>query len=177
MNYRLILLAGISTVALSACSGNGDNSGEAAVEAPASQPAEMSAGAPAEAPAAPATIESSSARVFIISPDDGATVESPVKVVFGIENFGLAPAGTYEARTGHHHLLIDTELPPMGEAIPADDNHLHFGKAQTETTIELSPGEHTLRLLLADGNHVPHNPVLVSAPVTITVTDGSAGVE
>ena len=65
----------------------------------------------------------------------------------------------------------------MGEPIPADDNHLHFGKAQTEATIELSPGEHTLRLLLADGNHVPHNPALVSAPVTITVTEGSAGVE
>lgn len=172
MNYRLLMLAGFSAFLLNACS-SGDDAAQTAGESPAMPPSETMD----EAPAEPETIESSSARVFIVSPADGDIVTSPVTVVFGIENFGLAPAGTYEAGTGHHHLLIDTELPPMGEPIPADDNHLHFGKAQTEATIELSPGEHTLLLLLGDGNHVPHDPVLVSGPVTITVTDGSDGVE
>ena len=169
MNYRSLLLTGAVAALLTACSGG-------------NEPAEPTASAPAPAPepaaeAAAETVQSSSARVFIISPEDGAAVTSPVTVVFGIENFGLAPAGTYEERTGHHHLLIDTELPPMGQPIPADDNHLHYGKAQTEAIVELAPGEHSLRLLLGDGNHVPHDPALVSAPITITVTEGSGEVE
>lgn len=96
---------------------------------------------------------------------------SPVTVIFGIENFGLAPAGTFESGTGHHHLLIDTDLPPLNQPIPADANHLHFGKAQTEASIELAPGQHTLQLILGDGYHVPIDPALISTPVTITVTE------
>ena len=119
-----------------------------------------------EAPAAAAP----SGSVFIISPADGASVSSPVAVSFGIEGFSVAAAGTYEPATGHHHLLVDAPLPDLDMPVPADANHIHFGKGQTETTIELEPGEHTLQLLLADGNHVPHEPPLYSPVVTITVT-------
>jgi hypothetical protein len=109
------------------------------------------------------------ARVFIVSPANGSVVTSPVSVEFGIEGFALAPAGTSEAGTGHHHLLVDTSLPPADQPIPADGQHLHFGKAQTSTLLELEPGDHTLQLLLGDGNHVPHGSALISDPIVITV--------
>jgi hypothetical protein len=109
------------------------------------------------------------ATVFFISPMDGATTSSPVTVKFGISGMSVAPAGTYAPDTGHHHLLVDTGLPPLDQPIPSDANHLHFGKGQTETTVELAPGQHTLQLLLADGNHVPHDPPVTSDSVTITV--------
>src|SRR3546814_18128161 len=73
---------------------------------------------------------------------------------------GIAPAGTAVENTGHHHLLIDTGLPPLDQPIPADAQHVHFGKGQTETTITLSPGKHTLQLLLGDQNHIPHVPAV-----------------
>jgi hypothetical protein len=82
----------------------------------------------------------------------------------------LAPAGSSDANTGHHHLLVDAPLPDaMGVPIPKDERHLHFGKAQTEAQIELPPGEHTLQILLGDGNHVPHDPPVYSPQVLITV--------
>ncbi len=109
------------------------------------------------------------AIVYIVSPADGATVSSPVTVVFGLKGMGVAPAGTDKENTGHHHLIIDAPLPPLDEPIPADDHHVHFGGGQTETTIELAPGTHTLQLLLADQNHVPHEPPVVSDRITITV--------
>jgi hypothetical protein len=110
------------------------------------------------------------ARVFIIAPADGATVANPVTVYFGLEGMGVAPAGVEWDNTGHHHLMIDVdELPPFDAALPADDQHRHFGGGQTQTTLELEPGEHTLRLLLADWQHVPHDPPVMSEPITITV--------
>jgi hypothetical protein len=121
-------------------------------------------GTDAEAEAA-----STAPAVFIVSPVDGATVNSPVTVEFGIRGYTLAPAGTQDEDTGHHHLLIDTPVPALGAPIPADDNHRHFGKAQTFTELELEPGLHTLQLLLGDGNHVPHSTPLTSEQITITV--------
>lgn len=110
------------------------------------------------------------ARAYIISPADGATVTSPVTVRFGLSGIGVAPAGVEKAKTGHHHLLIDLkELPDMDSPIPADDHHKHFGGGQTEVSIELAPGQHTLQLLLGDHHHIPHNPPVLSEPVTITV--------
>lgn len=114
--------------------------------------------------------QASTNRVYIVSPANGSTVTSPVTIEFGIEGFTLAPAGTSEAGTGHHHLMVDTPLPPLNQPIPASDKHLHFGKAQTSTVLELQPGEHTLQLLLGDGNHVPHSTALISDPIIITVT-------
>ena len=110
------------------------------------------------------------AAVYIISPTDGATVSSPVTVQFGLKGMGVAPAGIEKEKTGHHHLLIDvTELPPLDEPIPADANHKHFGGGQTEVTLELPPGSHTLQLLLGDQNHIPHEPPVLSEKITITV--------
>jgi hypothetical protein len=112
------------------------------------------------------------AKVFIISPKNGATVSNPVTVKFGIKGMTLAPAGTAAANTGHHHLLIDTDPPAdLSQPLPAiPDKIVHFGKAQTETTITLTPGKHTLQLLLGDANHVPHNPPVMSKKITITVS-------
>lgn len=109
------------------------------------------------------------AEVYFIAPADGATVTSPVTVKFGLKGMGIAPAGIQFEHTGHHHLIIDADLPPAGAPIPTDANHLHFGKGQTEATIELAPGQHTLQLLLGDFGHVPHDPVVASKKITITV--------
>ena len=132
---------------------------------------EASAGtaAAAEAPAFAAKPAPEGASVYFISPEDGATVESPVRVVFGLKGMGIAPAGIAREGTGHHHLLIDTDPPPAGAPIPADERHVHFGAGQTETELTLSPGEHTLRLLLGDELHVPHDPPVMSEPITIRV--------
>lgn len=110
------------------------------------------------------------AKVYFISPVDGETVSSPVIVRFGLSGMGVAPAGMGNENTGHHHLLIDVDdLPPLDQPVPADDNHLHFGGGQTETSIELAPGKHTLQLLMGDMNHLPHEPALVSEKITIEV--------
>lgn len=109
------------------------------------------------------------AKAFLIEPKDGATVKNPITVKFGIEGMKVVPAGTDEPDSGHHHLLIDTKLQDYDAAIPADAQHLHFGKGQTETTIELSPGKHTLQDVFADKNHIPHEPPVQSDVITITV--------
>lgn len=109
------------------------------------------------------------AEVYFISPRDGEVVESPVMVRFGLKNMGVAPAGTDIENTGHHHLLVDTDLPALDKPIPNDEHHRHFGKGNTETMLELSPGIHTLQLLLGDYSHIPHDPPVMSKKITITV--------
>ena len=113
------------------------------------------------------------AKAYIISPEDGASVKSPVEVVFGLTGMGVAPAGVAKEKTGHHHLLIDTTMEgeALNEPIPSDDHHLHFGGGQTEASVELQPGEHTLQLIMGDENHIPHDPPIMSEPITITVTE------
>ncbi len=117
------------------------------------------------------------ASVYFANLEDGATVSSPVTVVFGLSGMGVAPAGTEKENTGHHHLLLNR--PPLGEgeygaeelelSLPADDNHKHFGGGQTEVTLDLPAGQHTLQLVLGDALHVPHDPPVVSDVITITV--------
>lgn len=110
------------------------------------------------------------ASAYFISPNDGETVTSPVTVRFGLNGMGVAPSGVDRKNTGHHHLLVDVDsMPPMDEPIPSDDQHLHFGGGQTQTTLELEPGEHELTLLLGDETHTPHNPPVKSETITITV--------
>jgi hypothetical protein len=109
------------------------------------------------------------AKVYVIAPADGAVVSSPVTVQFGLAGMGVAPAGTHAPNTGHHHLIIDSGLPPLDQPVPKDDRHIHFGGGQTEVTLDLPPGEHTLQLLMGDHLHVPHNPPVVSERITITV--------
>lgn len=133
-----------------------------------------------QAPAAPAqqapptekrTPAPHDAYVYIGWPNDGEVIHARrFKVWFGARNIGIAPAGVNKPGTGHHHLLIDTDLPAdMNEPIPNDKNHLHFGLGQTETYIELPPGTHTLQLLMGDTDHVPHDPPLASKKITIHV--------
>jgi hypothetical protein len=111
------------------------------------------------------------AEVYIIAPAEGATVSNPVTVRFGLKGMGVAPAGIKFDGAGHHHLLIDTEVKDLSVAIPpaVDNKVLHFGKGQTETTLTLPPGKHTLQLVLGDHLHVPHQPPVTSKKITITV--------
>ncbi|HEV7608807.1 MAG TPA: DUF4399 domain-containing protein [Steroidobacteraceae bacterium] len=110
------------------------------------------------------------AEVYIVSPKDGAKIKGPVTVVFGLKGMGIAPAGIKFDNTGHHHLLIDSD-PPADLSLPlaANDKSVHFGKGQTETTLTLPPGKHTLQLVLADSVHTPHDPAVISKKITITV--------
>ncbi len=109
------------------------------------------------------------AYLYIGWPSDGEAVKSPFKVWFGLRNMGVAPAGVEKPDTGHHHLLIDADLPPPGEPIPNNKTHLHFGGGQTEARIELPPGRHTLQLLMGDAEHVAHDPPVASKRITVTV--------
>jgi hypothetical protein len=110
------------------------------------------------------------AEVYFVSPKDGARVKGPVTVVFGLKGMGIAPAGIKFDNTGHHHLIVDAEAPAdLSKPVPADAHNLHFGKGQTETTLTLPPGKHTLQLLLADSLHTPHDPAVISKKITITV--------
>jgi hypothetical protein len=109
------------------------------------------------------------ARVYFVGLDDGAVLPQKATIRFGLVNMGVAPAGIDKPNTGHHHLLIDAKVPPLDEPIPNDFNHLHFGAGQTEAIVTLSPGRHTLQLLLGDENHVPHNPPIMSKPVRVYV--------
>lgn len=110
------------------------------------------------------------AEVYIVSPKDGAKVKGPVTVVFGLKGMGIAPAGIKFENTGHHHLILDADAPKdLSLPLPADPNNIHFGKGQTETTLTLPPGKHTLQLLLADSLHTPHEPAVISKKITIVV--------
>jgi Domain of unknown function (DUF4399) len=121
--------------------------------------------------AADRTPSPAGADVYIISPKNGAKVTSPFVVRFGLKGMGVAPAGIKFDNTGHHHLLIDTDAPAdLSAPLPATDKIVHFGKGQTETTLTLPQGQHTLQLLLADQSHVPHDPPVISKKITITVT-------
>lgn len=132
--------------------------------------AALAATAMAAAPALPTHKAPADAKVYIISPVDGATVGRTVTVRFGLSGMGVAPAGIEKERTGHHHLLIDVAtLPAAGQPIPNDAHHKHFGGGQTETVLHLKPGTHTLQLELGDANHVPFDPPVVSKKITIHV--------
>lgn len=128
--------------------------------------------------AAPAIAQDSKsapdAKVYFLNIKNGDTVSNPVVIKFGLTGMGISPAGLQgdaTANTGHHHLLIDKELKgeELKQPVPADTNHVHFGKGQTEATVTLPPGQHTLQLVLADWTHIPHNPPVMSERVTITV--------
>ncbi|MFQ6573475.1 DUF4399 domain-containing protein [Pseudomonas sp. UM16] len=122
------------------------------------------------------------AKVFIVSPADGATVDKTFTVKFGIEGMALKPAGDQTPHTGHHHLLVDVDkepavdqvlptslLPENKAPLPAGAQVLHFGKAQTEVELTLTPGEHTLQLVLGDKFHVPFKPSVESKKITVNV--------
>ncbi len=109
------------------------------------------------------------ANLYFINLKNGDSVASPVTVQFGLSGMGVAPAGIEKAGTGHHHLLIDVDSLDVNVPIPNSDQLRHFGLGQTEVTLPMSPGKHTLQLLLGDQNHIPHHPPVMSDRITITV--------
>lgn len=111
-------------------------------------------------------------ELYFISPQNGVTVSEKFSVKFGLRGMGVAPAGVDAANTGHHHLLIDVDtLPPMDVPLPSSENIHHFGGGQTETSLTLAPGKHTLQLLLGNHSHIPHNPPVMSEKITIMVVE------
>jgi len=148
-------------VSLAAC-------GEKAAEQPMDK-GSADAAPTAEAVALDRTPSPASARVFFITPADGDVVSNPIAIEFGIEGMTVTKAGDDQPHSGHHHLLIDTGLPELGSPIPANANYVHFGDGSTATEISLEPGTHTLRMLLGDYRHIPHDPPIASDSITITV--------
>lgn len=153
-----------TTTLIAACSKSEAPAATPATPAPA--PAEAAAAAPPSFVSEPAQ---DGARVYFVDLADGAEVSSPLLVKFGVDGIAIAPAGGSEPASGHHHLVIDAELPAYDQPIPASANYIHFGKGQTETTVELTPGSHTLQLVFANGLHIPFNPPLASERITVTV--------
>lgn len=164
MNRSIPISLLLSAVVLgAACTKKEDALPPPAASQPASPPA-------AEAtPALNSAAAPEGAKVFFVDLADGAEVSSPLLVKFGVEGIAIAPAGTDQPASGHHHLVIDAELPPFDAPIPASANYVHFGKGQTETMVELTPGTHSLQLLFANYLHVPFNPPLASEKITVTV--------
>ena len=109
------------------------------------------------------------ARVFFITPSDSDTVSSPVQLEFGLSGMELVPSGTDRPDSGHHHIIIDHDLPNLSLPVPADAQHVHFGDGRSQTDLDLAPGRHTLQLLFADHLHIPHDPPLFSGQIRITV--------
>lgn len=111
------------------------------------------------------------AYLYIGWPNDGQVIAAgkPFRVWFGLRNMGVAPKDVKFPNTGHHHLLIDTDLPPSDQEIPSDRSHLHFGAGETEAMVDLPPGKHTLQLLMGDDKHFPHNPPIYSKKITVIV--------
>ena len=123
----------------------------------------------AQTPSKGLTRSPAGAEVYFADLKDGATVPAKLKLYFGLRNMGVAPAGSDRENSGHHHLLIDTRLPPLNQPIPNDFNHLHFGAGQTEAEITLKPGEHTLQLVMGDKDHIPHTPPIMSQRIKVRV--------
>jgi hypothetical protein len=141
--------------------------------APAAPTPAPSAAAPAAPGAPPALTRKpapAGAMAYIIGPADGARVTNPVRVVFGLKGFGIAPAGVDRNDAGHHHLLVDVGMPAnLALPLPNDEQHRHFGGGQTEVELTLPPGRHTLQMVLGDHLHIPHDPPIASSVVTIEV--------
>jgi hypothetical protein len=150
----------------------------AAVIGPAS--AQQTTTPPAAAAAQPDSGQSAApagAFSYFVNLKNGDTVTSPFKVIFGLSpNMGVAPSGVEKPNVGHHHLLIDKTLSAeeMTQPITVDEQHVHFGKGQTETTVTLPPGKHTLQLMLGDWTHIPFKPPVQSEVITVTVKDANA---
>lgn len=114
---------------------------------------------------------SANPKVYFINLEDGDRLESPFLIQFGLSGMGIAPAGTDRANTGHHHLLINVNEIDLSKPIPSSSSHIHFGGGQTESLVDLMPGDYSIQLVLADMTHTPHNPPIISQRINITVID------
>ena len=124
---------------------------------------------PASPPSIKRAVSPTGSKVYFISPKNDEIVSNPVSLEFGSEGVEIVPSGQDQPATGHHHIIIDAELPNMNIPIPADDNYVHFGDGSSSTQLTLEPGVHTLQLLLGDFLHIPHDPPLYSEKITVTV--------
>ncbi len=149
-----------SLLLLAACSQEG------AETLPTSEDVQAEPAAPIVSSRTPSAV---GARVFFITPSDGDTVPSPVQLEFGVSEMELAPSGDDRPNSGHHHIIIDHDLPNLSLPVPADAQRIHFGDARSQTELDLAPGQHTLQLLFADHLHIPHDPPLFSEQISITV--------
>ncbi|MBT8100011.1 MAG: DUF4399 domain-containing protein [Gammaproteobacteria bacterium] len=162
-SYLAFILLIATCALISAC--GQDKSTQDAASAGKAKP-EPAAAAPA---ALPRTAAPAGARVFFVSPADGATVSNPVSIEFGLEGMAVVKAGEDQPNSGHHHLIIDADLPDLSLPIPASDNYVHFGDGSARTERTLAPGTHSLQLLLGDHLHIPHDPPVASKVITIIV--------
>jgi hypothetical protein len=165
VNKKKLLLLFAVFPTLCAC-GQSSGPGSAGQEGDTSRVAADSA---AEAATLQRSPSPEGAAVSFVTPRDGAVVSSPFRVEFSIAGMQVVPAGTEAPGSGHHHVLVDTDLPDLDLPIPADDHHIHFGDGSSTTELSLPPGEHTLRLLFADHLHIPHDEPVYSEPIMITV--------
>jgi len=165
--HPYLTIAGIAAIVLTAACNPNDEADDAT--AVADEPPATEGPATSQVISLPRTASPEGASVFFITPGDGDTVPNPITIEFGINGMSVVAAGISEAHSGHHHLLVDTDLPNLSLPIPADSNHIHFGDASTSTVLTLAPGPHTLQLLLGDHQHIAHDPPVVSDPITITV--------
>lgn len=147
----------------------GMHHGAMAPNAAATAPAKVTASTPVLSSGYKKVDAPAGTKLYFVSLRNGMTVSSPVKVVFGLSGMGVAPAGTEKAGTGHHHLLVNVNEWDANAPLPATEQIRHFGAGQTETSLELKPGSHTLQLVLGDQNHIPHHPVVMSERITLTV--------
>jgi hypothetical protein len=154
--------------ALSAC-GSVPLQGAAPAADPPMAALRMSASTPTLAGGYKKVAAPPGAAVYFVNLKNGDAVTSPLLVQFGLRGIGVAPAGVEKENTGHHHLLIDVAEIDVNNALPMSDTIRHFGGGQTEARVELKPGTHTLQLLLADHNHIPHHPLVISERITVSV--------
>jgi hypothetical protein len=155
--------------ALAACSSVPLQTSAPATGAPSTAAVRMNASTPTLAGGYKKVAAPAGAAVYFLGLKNGDVVTGPVLVQFGLRSIGVAPAGVEKENTGHHHLLIDVAEIDVNTSLPMTDNIRHFGGGQTEVRVELKPGMHTLQLLLADHNHIPHHPVVISERITVTV--------
>jgi len=166
ISAKIFLFSTILAFAMSACSQQASE--EPAADASEETSAETSSALP-RAPGIPRTASVGGAGVFFISPTDGDTLTNPITVEFGLDGMDVVKAGDDAPHSGHHHLLIDADLPDLGLPIPASEHYVHFGDGSTSTELNLEPGSHTLQLLLGDYLHIPHDPPLISDPIAVIV--------
>jgi len=170
MKRSISLAAVLAAVSLaSACGQNAQDEPAANASAESAAGAAIESTAAAAPAALPRTPSPEGAMVFFVSPADGDTVSNPVHVEFGIEGMSVVPAGDMTEHSGHHHLIVDADLPDMSMPVPANEHYIHFGTGATSTDLTLEPGQHTLQLILGDYMHIPHDPPVISDRISITV--------
>ena len=173
--FTVTLASTVAAIALLGCSHGmhhdhaGMQHGAMNANAAATAPAKVTASTPVLYGGYKKVESPATAKLYFVNLSNGSTVSSPVKVVFGLSGMGVAPAGIEKAGTGHHHLLVNVNEWDANAPLPANDNFRHFGAGQTEVSLDLKPGQHTLQLALGDQNHIPHHPVVASERITIAV--------